>query len=788
MTPMILMPGFLKPTVGRYWQFMLRILVSLVLLVGVIQRWSMAQGPPLEAARATTKVGSAQPILPSTMEITSPRDGGTYMTNTPLNFCAVSSGGSFTWDFGDGSTAFGGDGGCVTHSYLFPGNYSVVAQSESSYAWISITVIPYDPNLPNILTQPANQIVRIGDQVDFTVFATGPGPLQYQWRRDGVNITGATAPIYRISSVTGADFGVRFSVLVSNSFGSIPSAYAVLTESQVAPPLPKLSLTPRTKTLPGEQILSITATLKGVSGTLANWSCTGGTLSATSTNSNPATLTWTAPSTPGTYTVTAISAVEPLAWDTATYTVTVPLPKINAFTVTPTTPINPGDPATLAWDVTGATALSLSGIGAVTGTSYIVTPAATTSYVLTASNASGGVQKSVQVNVKAALTWKGDRIYGFGQLISEDQAKLTGGVRTVYIQSDQVNSANIITDTAGVVQTRMKNLPYGERFVQTGVTPSFERFAGHEDAPDDRNTYMQARTYLSFYGRFAQPDPVYDSSNLYLYGSQNPISHFDPTGLSDVIGIPTNIGDPYDSSKYWVFKTDEGVFYLVPINTQVGDMIYLDLDDKQSFIGLVRGSEGITTADITDALPREDITIPSANKVTYTFDDFLQDAANVSAGFGDTISWGATRKIRQWMDTDGVVDRNSAGYVAGEAAGIVHSMLLGGSGGLKAAGVAGKGIEFSHWVPRRILKQTVFNNLAKSKTVFNGNFVTKEFHALTDPFRYQFMSKVWKSNLGNQIYHPALRQIGRVPFVYYGLSTGTAWGIGGFEFNGNRED
>jgi len=55
----------------------------------------------------------------------------------------------------------------------------------------------------------------------------------------------------------------------------------------------------------------------------------------------------------------------------------------------------------------------------------------------------------------------------------------------------------------------------------------------------------------------------------------------------------------------------------------------------------------------------------------YSWDDFLQDAANFSAGFGDTITFGLTRKIRQWMGTDHVVDPCAGFYKAGKVAGHV---------------------------------------------------------------------------------------------------------------------
>ncbi|WP_025229175.1 BACON domain-containing protein [Fimbriimonas ginsengisoli] len=61
-----------------------------------------------------------------------------------------------------------------------------------------------------------------------------------------------------------------------------------------------------------------------------------------------------------------------------------------------------GSPITLSWTVTGSPTLSLSGIGAVSGSSIVVSPLATTSYTLTAKNASGTVSASLSIAVSPA--------------------------------------------------------------------------------------------------------------------------------------------------------------------------------------------------------------------------------------------------------------------------------------------------------------------------------------------------------------------------------------------------
>jgi RHS repeat-associated protein len=43
----------------------------------------------------------------------------------------------------------------------------------------------------------------------------------------------------------------------------------------------------------------------------------------------------------------------------------------------------------------------------------------------------------------------------------------------------------------------------------------------------------------------------------------------------------------------------------------------------------------------------------------YGWEDLLQDAGNLAAGFADTITLGATKKIRQWAGTDNTIQQCS---------------------------------------------------------------------------------------------------------------------------------
>jgi hypothetical protein len=95
---------------------------------------------------------------------------------------------------------------------------------------------------PSIATQPVSQTVNLGQTATFSVAATGTAPLSYQWRKNGVAISGATSASYTTPAALLADNGAQFSVIVSNAGGSVTSANAVLTVVVVATNSRKLAV------------------------------------------------------------------------------------------------------------------------------------------------------------------------------------------------------------------------------------------------------------------------------------------------------------------------------------------------------------------------------------------------------------------------------------------------------------------------------------------------------------------------------------------------------------------
>lgn len=90
------------------------------------------------------------------------------------------------------------------------------------------------PVSPLVVTQPASQTVTVGQTATFTVLASGTGPLTYQWYKNGVAISGATASSYTTPPAAAGDTGSVYTVVVTNSAGSANGGPATLTV-----PLPK---------------------------------------------------------------------------------------------------------------------------------------------------------------------------------------------------------------------------------------------------------------------------------------------------------------------------------------------------------------------------------------------------------------------------------------------------------------------------------------------------------------------------------------------------------------------
>ena len=102
------------------------------------------------------------------------------------------------------------------------GEYRVIVSNggdpiTSSAATLTLNA---NPEPPQLLAAPLDQRVFIGQNTTFTAVASGVPQPTYQWRKDGVNIAGATANSYSINGAQLSDAAL-YSVVIRNALGSL---------------------------------------------------------------------------------------------------------------------------------------------------------------------------------------------------------------------------------------------------------------------------------------------------------------------------------------------------------------------------------------------------------------------------------------------------------------------------------------------------------------------------------------------------------------------------------------
>ena len=115
----------------------------------------------------------------------------------------------------------------ATTSDMDQGSYTVTVTNSQGSVTSAAAVLTVD-FAPIITTQPASVTVNAGDTATFTVVATGDPTPTYQWSL-GINpIPGATSASYTTpATTTDMDQG-SYTVLVTNSQGSVTSSPAIL--------------------------------------------------------------------------------------------------------------------------------------------------------------------------------------------------------------------------------------------------------------------------------------------------------------------------------------------------------------------------------------------------------------------------------------------------------------------------------------------------------------------------------------------------------------------------------
>jgi uncharacterized cupredoxin-like copper-binding protein len=266
--------------------------------------------------------------------------------------------------------------------------YTITASNSAGSVTASVVIVVTLPGLPSISSFTANPS---------TINAGGSSNLQW-------NITDATSVSINqgIGSVSlsgtrivNPAVSTTYTITASNSAGSVTSLIAVTVSGTGTIPVIN-SFTGSPLTIASGNQSTLSWNIAGATSAFINADV--GTVNATSGTHQ------VSPNANTTYTLTATNAT---GSSTAQVTVTVGIvdqPVINSFTANPIT-INAGQSSTLTWAITGATSAFINvDVGTVNATSgtYVVTPAATITYTLTATNSVGSVTATTTITVSGA--------------------------------------------------------------------------------------------------------------------------------------------------------------------------------------------------------------------------------------------------------------------------------------------------------------------------------------------------------------------------------------------------
>ena len=108
------------------------------------------------------------------------------------------------------------------------GTYTVIVTNGAGNVTSDAAILNVsDATKPVITQQPRSRTVLPGNNASFSVAASGSTVFDYQWQREGQNLTGATNATLTITNVQTANLGA-YTVIVKNAAGSTPSSPATL--------------------------------------------------------------------------------------------------------------------------------------------------------------------------------------------------------------------------------------------------------------------------------------------------------------------------------------------------------------------------------------------------------------------------------------------------------------------------------------------------------------------------------------------------------------------------------
>ncbi|MBI5426114.1 MAG: immunoglobulin domain-containing protein [Opitutae bacterium] len=287
------------------------------------------------------------------------------------------------------------------------GTYTLTATNgagSTTSAGYQLTVLPGQP--PVVHNLPSTITINQGSSFAIYPFVQGTGPMNFQWRRDGVAIVGAINSSFSKSSALPADSGA-YSLVVTNAWGAVTTRdISVTVTPAVAPAVLDV---PAARTANYGDSITLSPAVVGTGPLSYQWSKDGNPIPGANSRTlgfSPAT-----PAVNGIYTLTVSNAVGSVTSPGITLIVNPAVPP--AIFNLPTdlnlsygsTSLSLGAMVVGSWPMSyvwrkdgvplGSSNTSFSKYGS-------ITPADSGVYTLTASNVAGTATSTVNVTVAAA--------------------------------------------------------------------------------------------------------------------------------------------------------------------------------------------------------------------------------------------------------------------------------------------------------------------------------------------------------------------------------------------------
>ena len=266
-----------------------------------------------------------------------------------------------------------------------------------------------------------------------------------------------------------------------------------------------------------------------------------------------------------------------------------------------------------------------------------------------------------------------------------------GGPTIEYYALDALGSVRVVFDAAGAVKARADYEPFGAPVATstTGPLPR-EQFTGQQRDGEVGLDYFGARFYHAAHGRMLSVDPLYAGAvadpqrwNRYAYALNSPIVYSDPDGRVACTG--TGQGEGFVGGCHrpepMMNTPSPGMPSLLGcgISSIGGCNYFISQYGYEPEFGsqtLSSPQPAATSEDDGQAAVtgEPDFTV----RIEQTIDEVLPVLADLSAGFGDTITFDLTRWVRTRWNIDTANDA-SWSYFGGSGAGMVWQGLAGGA-------------------------------------------------------------------------------------------------------------